>query len=223
MDYTRQRDWFDPDKTQAAATIVGCGGIGSFTALALAKLGVQRLNLVDFDEVDAHNIPNQLFAKWQEGTLKVAALHALLLDLTGIDADGITCLDKPLQDGIPRAPVVISALDSMTARADLWEQVRYKLDVKLFLDGRLAGESVLLYAVDPTNPTDVKGYEGTLHSDEEGSDQPCTARSIIDVGFAIGSLMTRAVRRHYAGKPREAGVYLDQANLNIYKFGWEDA
>lgn len=220
MDYTRQRDWFDPDKTQAAATIVGCGGIGSFTALALAKLGVQRLNLVDFDTVDEHNVPNQLFSRHQINDNKVAALHEHLSEQVGVKA-ATYC--QPLQDGIPRAPVVISALDSMTARKDLWALVRYKLDVKLFLDGRLAGENVLLYAVDPTNPTDVKGYEGTLHSDEEGSDQPCTARSIIDVGFAIGSLMTRAVRRHYAGEAKDSCVYLDQRNLDIYKFGWEDA
>lgn len=220
MDYTRQRDWFDPDKTQAAATIVGCGGIGSFTALALAKLGVQRLNLVDFDEVDAHNIPNQLYPIDALGGVKAEELERTLDKFGG---RLVVPYVRPLQDGIPRAPVVISALDSMTARKDLWALVRYKLDVKLFLDGRLAGENVLLYAVDPTNPTDVKGYEGTLHSDEEGSDQPCTARSIIDVGFAIGSLMTRAVRRHYAGEAKDSCVYLDQRNLDIYKFGWEDA
>jgi sulfur carrier protein ThiS adenylyltransferase len=220
-DYTRQKDWYDPDKVSAACTIVGCGGIGSFTALALAKLGVQRLNLVDFDTVDEHNIPNQLYGVDWVDSPKVEALEATLSAYAGLD--DVLTFERPLQDGIPRAPVVISALDSMTARAALWEQVRYKLDVKLFLDGRLAGENIILYAVDPTNPTDVKGYEDTLHSDEEGSDLPCTGRSIIDVGFAIGSLMTRAVRRHYAGEAREAGVYLDQANLDIYKFGWEDA
>lgn len=219
-DYIRQQDWFNPDKTNAAATIVGCGGIGSFTALALAKLGLQRLHLVDFDDVAEHNIPNQMYLPGQIGLKKVDALADTVVIATGA---ACTRLDQPLQDGIPRAPVVISALDSMSARKDLWAQVKYKLDVKLFLDGRLAGQNILLYSVDPTNPTDVAGYEKTLYSDAEASDDPCTARSIIDVGFAIGSLITRAVRRHYAGEPREAGVYLDQANLKIYKFGWEDA
>jgi hypothetical protein len=217
MDYTRQRAWFDPSAINAAATIVGCGGIGSFAAFALAKLGVQTLKLVDFDTVDEHNVPNQLFALDQLGELKVSALADSISSATGVHPIGISA---PLQDGIPRLPIVVSALDSMAARTELWEQVRYRLDVKLFLDGRLGGEHVVLYSVDPSNPTDVAGYEATLHSDADGEDLPCTARSIIDVGFAVGSLITRAVRRHYAHEPSTPTVYLNQQTLDIFKGGW---
>ncbi|HEV3071866.1 MAG TPA: ThiF family adenylyltransferase [Solirubrobacteraceae bacterium] len=218
MDYTRQRAWFDPSTTNAAATIVGCGGIGSFAAFALAKLGVQTLKLVDFDTVDEHNIPNQLFEPDQLGEPKVSALAKNISSATGIYPTGI---NAPLQDGIPRSPIVVSALDSMAARAELWKQVRYKLDVKLFLDGRLGGEHIVLYSVDPSNPTDVAGYETTLHSDADGEDLPCTARSIIDVGFAVGSLITRAVRRYYAHEPATPTVYLNQQTLDIFKGGWD--
>src|SRR5580704_17347410 len=162
MDYIRQRDWFDPATTNAAATIVGCGGIGSFSAFALAKLGVQTLKLVDFDTVDAHNLPSQLFEPDQLGEPKVTARAANIGAATGVHPIGV---NAPLQDGIPRLPVVVAALDSMAARAELWKQLRYKLDVKLFLDGRLGGEHVVLYWVDPSNPADVAGYEATLHSD----------------------------------------------------------
>lgn len=217
MDYTRQRAWFDPSTTNAAATIVGCGGIGSFAAFALAKLGVQTLKLVDFDTVDEHNVPNQLFALNQLGELKVSALADSISSATGVYPIGI---NAPLQDGIPRLPIVVSALDSMAARTELWEQVRYRLEVKLFLDGRLGGEHVVLYSVDPSNPIDVAGYETTLHSDADGQDLPCTARSIIDVGFAVGSLITRAVRRHYAHEPAIPTVYLNQQTLDIFKGGW---
>lgn len=218
MDYTRQRAWFDPSTTNAAATIVGCGGIGSFAAFALAKLGVQTLKLVDFDTVSEHNIPNQLFEPAQLGELKVSALAENISSATGIHP---TAIDAPLQDGIPRSPIVVSALDSMTARAELWKQIRYKLDVKLFLDGRLGGEHVVLYSVNPSNPTDIAGYEATLHSDADGKDLPCTARSIIDVGFAVGSLITRAVRRYYAHEPATPMVYLNQQTLDIFKGGWD--
>jgi molybdopterin/thiamine biosynthesis adenylyltransferase len=218
MDYTRQRAWFDPSTTNAAVTIVGCGGIGSFAAFALAKLGIQTLELVDFDTVEQHNIPNQLFTSCQVGHEKVAAVADFVIQHN--DSIAVTGHSKPLQDGIPRSAIVISALDSMAARAELWKQVRYKLDVKLFLDGRLGGEHVVLYSVDPSNPTDVTGYEATLHSDTDGDDLPCTARSIIDVGFAVGSLITRAVRRHYAHEPATPTVYLNQQTLDIFKGGW---
>jgi hypothetical protein len=219
MDYIRQRAWFDPRTNNAAATIVGCGGIGSFAALALAKLGIQTITLVDFDSVEEHNVPNQLFGPDQLGELKVNALARNIFAATGISATGIP---TALEEGIPRAPVVISALDSMSARAALWQQVRYKLDVKLFLDGRLGGEHVVLYSVVPSNPTDVAGYEATLHSDDDGLDLPCTARAIIDVGFAVGSVITRAVRRSYAHAPTTPTVYLNQETLELFTGGWPE-
>lgn len=223
MDFTRQRDWFDPSRINAACTIVGAGGIGSFTALALAKLGIQRLNLVDFDDVEPHNIPNQLFGLRQAGGTKVGSLRETISYYAGAEDEGgpvVVEHEQPLQDGIPLAPVVISALDSMEARADLWQQVRYKFNVGLFLDGRLGGQSVVLYAVNPTNPVDVDGYEATLHSDDEGLELPCTARSIIDVGFAVASLITRATRRHFTHQEVDHVTYLNQETLTIMKGAW---
>ena len=217
VEYTRQRDWFDPDKTPAHVTIVGCGGIGSFAAFALAKLGVQDIALLDFDSVEPHNIPNQLFAADQLGETKVEALASSLAAFADVFPD---MYDKTLQDGVPLKEIVVSALDSMTARADLWEQVKYKLACKLFIDARLGGENVVLYCVRPCNLTDIEGYEATLHSDDEGLELPCTGRSIIDVGFAVGSLITRAVRKFYADEPATPVVYLDQATLDIFKGDW---
>lgn len=217
MDYTRQRDWFNPDQMQASVTIVGCGGIGSFAAFALAKLGVQRLALVDHDTVDEHNVPNQMFAPATIGQPKVQAL-ADWLPVYGPEIDPH---DARLQDGVPLNDIVVSALDSMEARADLWQQVKYKLACKLFLDARLGGEHVILYAVNPINPDDVEGYERTLYSDEEASELPCTGRSIIDVGFAVASLITRSVRKHYAHEELDKTVYLNQSTLDIFKSGWD--
>ena len=220
IDYTRQRDFFDPTATNAVATIVGCGGIGSFTAFALAKLGVRELKLVDFDEVDEHNVPNQLFLPTQVGEPKVDAL-AGTIEAASDTETSLHC--SRLQDALPLSPVVISALDSMEARAELWQKVRYKLGVKLFLDGRLGGQHITLYAVRPSVPEDVAGYEATLYSDEEAIDLPCTGRAIIDVGFAIASLMTRAVRRFYANEENTPITYLNQETLELLKGGWTDA
>lgn len=227
IDYTRQRDFFDPEKVDARVTIVGCGGIGSFTGVALAKLGVREFKLVDFDHVEAHNVPNQFFYPAQVGMSKVDALAETISDTAGAIITGrgspgpcVMPYEQSLQAGLPLSPIVISALDSMSARADLWNLVKNKLDCKLFLDGRLGAENVLLYAANPTLPSDQRGYEATLHTDAEGVDLPCTGRAIIDVGFAIGSLMTRAVRRYYAGEPHTPITYLNQQTLEIQKGDW---
>lgn len=216
IDYVRQRAWFDPHSIPASATIVGCGGIGSFAAFSLAKLGVQKLTLLDPDTVDAHNVPNQMYDLSHEGELKVEALAA---QLSWSDAK-VRTVPTILEDGVPLSDVTISALDSMDARTALWEQVKRKAACRLFLDGRLAGQNVLLYSVNPMSRADIEGYEATLYSDEEADGGSCTARSIIDVGFLIASLITRAVRMHYANEPMIPLVYQNQATLDLYKGDW---
>lgn len=218
VDYLRQRDWFDPDKTFASVTVVGCGGIGSFAAFALAKLGVQRLALVDFDTVEEHNIPNQLYSLDHVGVDKVTALANTMRNWAGEpEVDGYL---RSLEEGIPLNEIVISALDSMEARKQLWEQVKLKAKCKLFLDGRLGGQHIVLYAVNPISPADIKGYEATLHSDDEGLELECTARSVIDVGFSVGGLIARSVRLFYARQELPSVTYFDWSNLDVYKSGW---
>jgi len=229
VEYTRGKDFFDPDTIESEVTIIGCGGIGSFAAHALAKLGVGKLNLVDFDTVEAHNVPNQLFTMANVGEPKSYSLAWELSKTTNAAVNGyrgrVTEEGLLQEDGeewkIPLGSgVVISALDSMEARADLWKLVRMRMATSLFLDGRLGGQNVVLYAVNPVDLADIKGYEATLHSDEEGLDQPCTGRNIIDVGYAMASLITRHVRKHYAGEALPAMTYQDQDSLTLATSGW---
>ena len=52
---------------EACVTIVGIGGVGSYTAEALARAGIGKLTLIDGDRVEESNINRQL-----------AALHSTL-------------------------------------------------------------------------------------------------------------------------------------------------
>lgn len=58
--------------------IAGCGGLGSALAIALARTGVGRLLLVDFDVVEPSNLNRQQFFVDQLGQPKVDALGANL-------------------------------------------------------------------------------------------------------------------------------------------------
>ena len=46
---------------QAVVGIAGCGGLGSNAAIALARIGVRKLILSDFDKVEASNLNRQQF------------------------------------------------------------------------------------------------------------------------------------------------------------------
>lgn len=62
----------------ATVAICGLGGLGSCIAVALARAGVGRLILIDFDRVDTTNLHRQQYDADQVGMLKTEALAAVL-------------------------------------------------------------------------------------------------------------------------------------------------
>jgi tRNA A37 threonylcarbamoyladenosine dehydratase len=54
--------------------VIGCGALGSHTAIQLAKMGCHEFTLVDFDIVERHNLNNQAYTKEDIGKLKIEAL-----------------------------------------------------------------------------------------------------------------------------------------------------
>ncbi|MFO7723276.1 MAG: sulfur carrier protein ThiS adenylyltransferase ThiF [Bacteroidales bacterium] len=56
--------------------IAGCGGLGSNCAVALARIGIGRLILVDFDRIEESNLNRQYYFRDQLGMPKVEALQA---------------------------------------------------------------------------------------------------------------------------------------------------
>lgn len=66
--------WERLKKTSVA--IAGLGGLGSHCALSLARMGIGRLKLIDFDIVEPSNINRQCYFIDQLGERKTAALKA---------------------------------------------------------------------------------------------------------------------------------------------------
>jgi len=63
---------------RACVGIAGCGGLGSNVALSLARVGLGRLILADFDVVTPSNLNRQQFFVEQIGQYKVEALQETL-------------------------------------------------------------------------------------------------------------------------------------------------
>jgi adenylyltransferase/sulfurtransferase len=67
---------------RGSVLIVGAGGLGSPASLYLAAVGVGRIGLVDFDDVDVTNLQRQiLYGTSDVGASKLDAARARLLDL----------------------------------------------------------------------------------------------------------------------------------------------
>lgn len=66
---------------QAVVGVCGLGGLGSGIALMLARAGVGKLVLIDFDRVEMSNLNRQQYRRSQIGMRKTEALSALLREI----------------------------------------------------------------------------------------------------------------------------------------------
>lgn len=64
---------------RACVGVAGLGGLGSHIAVLLARLGVGRLVLADFDTVDVTNLHRQNYTMQDLGRAKADALHTQLM------------------------------------------------------------------------------------------------------------------------------------------------
>ena len=182
-------------------TMIGCGAIGSFTALALAKMGAGNMTLYDPDTVEIHNLSTQFFTNADLGRPKVIALADQLRTMTETTVTAIpdAYTDQPLEG------LVISALDSMDARRRVWRHVRGNRDIALYADSRMGAMVGQVLIVRPGSPIEEDVYRRTLHTQQEALQEPCTARSIVHTVLGISSIVAGIVRAHVVGEqvPRE--------------------
>lgn len=234
--YVRQEGIFNPaDHPSAHVGVIGLGGIGSFAAMAIAKLGVPNMTLVDFDHVEEHNVPNQFHALDQLGESKATAMRNTVQAYAGTEPDilegkitegGFESIpsgqdDAETGDYDPRG-VMISGVDSMESRKNIWEHGKIKMNpqVKRYIDARIAGQLIVIYAVNPMSLDDIDSYEKTLHSDGEAMSLPCTERGVIDVGFMCGSVLARMTRGHFNSEDIDPVTIINMETLTINHGEW---
>ena len=186
-DYWRQLDLFSPEKFgDKEVHVIGVGATGSYTTFLLAKMGVTNLHLWDFDEVEAHNLPNQLFRLKDVGKSKVSALAEIIEDATGIKP---VAHNEAVTGETKLAGVVFLLVDSMDVRKDIWAgAIKFKLAVELMVETRMAIDNGRVYAIRPSSPGDIRAWESTLYSDDEAEESACTLRSIGPTVSMLASL-----------------------------------
>ncbi len=172
-------------------TIAGVGGIGSNTAYLLARMGFTSLLLVDPDVVEPQNIGTQAYSICEVGQSKVEALANKIMADFGLTVQ----TEQSLFTGDHARQVVISGLDSMAARQEVWGVVKDNPIVQWYLDGRMGLEIARCYALSPYNDVQVKQYEATLYDDTEGIQAPCTARSIGYNTYFVSAILASLIKQ----------------------------
>ena len=112
--------------SSAVVAICGLGGLGSGIAIALARAGIGKLILIDFDRVDITNLHRQQYKADQIGLSKTEALAQNLREIapyTEIDTHTIRLTEDNAAELLRSADIVCEAFDDAEAKAMLTEAV----------------------------------------------------------------------------------------------------
>jgi tRNA threonylcarbamoyladenosine dehydratase len=109
---------------QAMVTIVGLGAVGGYAAEGLARAGVGRLRLVDFDTIQPSNINRQILALESSiGQAKVEVAKErinLINPECQVEALQLFAGDETLNDILSPTPgILIDAIDSLNPKIQL--------------------------------------------------------------------------------------------------------
>jgi molybdopterin/thiamine biosynthesis adenylyltransferase len=194
-------------------TVIGAGSTGSFTVLALAKMGFGNITVWDFDTVELHNVDNQVYGPNMVGFSKVAALEEVISQLAGVC---ITPWDFPFPLTEPVKPneIVILATDSITSRREIWDAIKFS-PFRALIDSRMAAEQFSVYTVDPKNYTDQMRYEQTFFPASEAVAERCTEKSIMYTPLILGGVIANQVKRILAGNTVKPAITMSMKEYQI--------
>ncbi len=123
--------------------VAGLGGIGSNTAVSLARSGIGHIHLVDFDTVDLTNLNRQAYTIEHLGRLKTEALKELLLNINpylNITTETVKVTEENAVEIFKDYPIVCEAFDNPDNKAILVNTLLANCkDMKIVSSSGMAG------------------------------------------------------------------------------------
>lgn len=116
----------------ASVAVFGVGGVGSYTAEALARSGVGKITLIDNDIVSASNLNRQLIALHSTiGMKKVLVAKQRILDIVpSAEVTALDCFYTGSEVDINGFDYIADAIDTVSSKLALIEDA-YKLGIPI--------------------------------------------------------------------------------------------
>lgn len=197
-------EWYDD------IHLIGVGGIGTHVLLTLIEMGAREVHIWDDDIVSSHNLPSQIiYAKDDIGRDKVVAARDFV-ERQGYDTRIIPHAERVVPD-TELSGLVISGVDSMASRSDIWQAIDASEGlVSLYIDARIGGHFVHLFAFDPSDPTYSVPYaEKALLPDGAVADLSCITRENPHTAQTVSASVGVILHLFVQGEPFEASNYGD--------------
>lgn len=215
LDHSDQVKIFDPKTWGWPVHLVGAGGVNNLVGPILAKMGVSELHVWDDDRLEMRNCPTEIaYSYTMIGEFKTAAMANTIYHLMPNNVEFHQHIERVRAETKLKG-VVVSGVDSMTARKEIWQCVQNNfVDVPLYIDARSAGEEIAIFAFRPTDFEFADIYQGDwLYDDAESLQLECGARNIGYISAYLAAEISRIITRFHRGLPIDFYTTQDFADM----------
>lgn len=223
IDLSKVYEYFQPEKHNEKIHIVGCGSVGSTVAENLARCGLTKFTLWDFDEVEEHNIVNQMFFGDDVGKSKVEALADTLCRINP-DIKNDIKLKPDGWDGQQLSGYVFLCVDNIDIRREIVKKHFDNPNVKFMTDFRTRLEDAQMYAADWSNYEEKQNLLNTMNFSQEESmeETPVSACGVtlgvcptvrVICGFGVANFMNFCNKKEH-----KKMAVVDIYNFNMIAF-----
>lgn len=191
-DYSKQMELVKPHEFNERINVIGVGALGSWITFFLLKMGFNDIHVYDFDKIEEHNIPNQLFRENQIDQYKVDSMEEIYMTFFHDNKKRLFIHNEKLTDcSLPLKGVVFCAVDSMKSRKELYEYMfKYNSLTKLWIEGRLSLYGAYVYTLTEKFGEQTEQYEKTLYDDAETEVSACgVSQTALPAGVNAASIM----------------------------------
>lgn len=119
--------------------IAGCGGLGSNCAISLARSGIGKLIIADFDIVDLSNLNRQYFFLNQIGMKKIDALKnniAQVSKITSVEKHDIKLTGDSIVKIFTNCDIIVEAFDKAEMKQEIIETCHFQLPETPLITGQ---------------------------------------------------------------------------------------
>ena len=188
-------EWYNEIQKQRII-LAGCGGIGSWTILQLARMNPAALFMYDDDVVEQANMSGQLYCQDDIGKAKVDAMADMIKSYTTMR--NIYAIKDKFTTNSEAGDVMICGFDNMEARRIFFvawhnyvmtksEEERHKC---LYLDGRLSINTLQVFCITGDNDWAMNEYaDKYLFTDAEAEETQCSLKQTTYLACMIGSVI----------------------------------
>lgn len=188
--YARQEGIIARELREADVHVVGVGMLGSWTALALARCA-RSVHVWDFDVVEEANVGCQAYIVMDVGAPKVDMLANMARGLPVLPHHERFPLDR-----VNYERIMVSAVDSFTARKELAMYTLEHPGLDLFVDTRAMGELAVTCIVPRA---ELEDYIANLPTDESAPDAPCGFQGTAYTGMLVAARTVSQINAYYHG------------------------